>query len=76
MKNNLLHKSTSPYNSPVVLVKKKDNTYRFTVNYRKLNAITQPMYFPIPNLEEVFDTIGAAKPTIWSLLDRSGLLAY
>ncbi|CAF3969994.1 unnamed protein product [Rotaria magnacalcarata] len=40
--------STSPWCSPIVLVRKKDGTIRFCVDYRKLNDITLKDSFPLP----------------------------
>ncbi|CAG2200816.1 unnamed protein product [Mytilus edulis] len=71
LENNIIKPSTSPYNSSVVLVKKKDNTFRFTIDFRKVNAISKAMFYPLPNLNDVFDTIGAVKPKIWSSLDMA-----
>ncbi|CAC5414433.1 unnamed protein product [Mytilus coruscus] len=69
--NNIIRPSTSPYNSSVVLVKKKDNSFRFTIDFRKVNVISKAMFYPLPNLNDVFDTIGAVKPKIWSSLDMA-----
>lgn len=46
---------------------------RFCVDYRRLNSVTEPECFPLPRLEDVFDTIGNSKAKIFSVLDlRSG----
>jgi len=41
--------------SPAVLVKKKDSSIRFCVDYRKLNAITIKDFYPIPRIDDMFD---------------------
>lgn len=65
----ITQQSTSLYNSPIVLVKKKDNTWRFVVDYRKLNKITTHISHPIPRLEDIFDAKGESQATIFLILD-------
>jgi Reverse transcriptase (RNA-dependent DNA polymerase) len=49
--------STSPWTSPVVLVRKKDGSTRFCVDYRKLNDITVKDSFPLPRIDDIFDQL-------------------
>jgi hypothetical protein len=65
--NNIIQPSDSPYASPVLLVKKQDGTYRFCVDYRRLNAITRRDVYPLPRVDDTLDALGHA--TIFSTLD-------
>lgn len=53
--------SCSPWSSPVVLVRKKDGTLRFCVDYRKLNAITNCDVYPLPRLDDALDRLKGAR---------------
>ena len=46
LNNGLIQPSASPFSSSVLLVKKKDNTWQFRVDYRFLNAITVKGKYP------------------------------
>ncbi|KAL2095651.1 hypothetical protein ACEWY4_007799 [Coilia grayii] len=48
----VVKESASPWAAPVVLAKKKDGSWRFCVDYRKLNAVTHKDSFPLPRIEE------------------------
>lgn len=53
--------SDSPWSSPVVLVKKKDNSWRFCVDYRHLNDATRKNSYLLPCIDEASDYITGAQ---------------
>ena len=54
----LIQESHSPYAAPAILVKKKDGSYRFVVDYKRLNLITIKDSYPLPNMEETIRKLG------------------
>ena len=61
LKEGIICPNTSPFTSPVILIKKKDGTWHFCVDYRGLNAIIVKDFFPIPTIDELLDELTTAK---------------
>ncbi|KAK7910386.1 hypothetical protein WMY93_015070 [Mugilogobius chulae] len=67
----VIRESSSPFSSPVVVVRKKNGEVRLCIDYRKLNLQTVKDAYALPNLEESFSALSGSK---WfSVLDlKSG----
>ena len=67
----VIEESDSPWSSPIVLVKKKDNSIRFCIDYRRVNEVTIKDSHPIPRIESILDALSGSK--FYSTIDlKSG----
>ena len=63
----LIRPSNSDFRAPILLVKKKYNSFQMCIDYRRLNAITKKDSFPLPLIEDLVDKLQGAK--IFSKID-------
>ncbi|GJU63457.1 hypothetical protein Tco_1245292 [Tanacetum coccineum] len=59
--------SSSPWGAPVLLVKKKDGSFRMCIDYRELNKLTVKNRYPLPRIDNLFDQL--QESSIYSKID-------
>ncbi|KAL0537650.1 hypothetical protein IC582_026633 [Cucumis melo] len=69
--NGFIRPSVSPWEAPMLFVKKKDGSMRLCIDYRELNKVTVKNRYPLPRIDDLFDQL--QKATVFSKIDlRSG----
>ena len=63
----VIQPSISPLASPIVLVRKKDGSLRFCIDYRHLNSVTKLDTYPLPRIDDFLDQL--VKSKYFSTLD-------
>ncbi|KAL5516359.1 hypothetical protein EMCRGX_G001657 [Ephydatia muelleri] len=61
LERQVIEPSQGSWSSPVVLVKKKDGSTRFCVDFRQLKAVTKKDAQPLPRIDETLDVLGSAR---------------
>ena len=61
LERQVIEPSQGSWSSPVVLVKKKDGSTRFCVDFRQFNAVTKKDAQPLPRIDETLDVLGSAR---------------
>jgi hypothetical protein len=70
----IIEPSYSPWSSQVLLVRKKgSNDLRFTVDYRRVNALSRLTSYPLPTMDSILDNMAGTQPAFFSTIDlKSG----
>nr|GEZ73095.1 putative reverse transcriptase domain-containing protein [Tanacetum cinerariifolium] len=62
---------SSPWEAPVLFVKKEDGSFRICIDYRELNELTGKNRYPLPRIDDLFDQL--QRSSVYSKIDlRSG----
>ena len=57
----MIRSSDSTWSSPVHLVKKKDGSIRFCIDYKKINTLIRKNAYPLPGIDESLDSLRGNK---------------
>ncbi len=60
-KEGMITKSSDPWCSPIVLVRKKDGILRFCVDYHKFNDVTLKDAYLLPRIDDILEALRGAK---------------
>jgi hypothetical protein len=61
LEKHVIRPSTSPCGSPIIIVPKKDGTWRMCIDYRALNEITLKNRYPPPRIDDLLDQLHHVK---------------
>ena len=61
LEQGIIEPADGSWSSPIVLAKKKDGSFRFCVDYRRVNDVTKKDVHPIPRIDDTLDTLAGAQ---------------
>jgi len=61
LQEGVIEPSSSPWSSPVVVVRKRDGAHRFCIDFRRVNEVTTPDAYPLPQITATLDKLRGAK---------------
>ena len=61
LEDDVIEPAHSEWSSPIVMVRKPDGSYRFCLDFRKLNAVTKKDAYPLPQMAGILDKLRSAK---------------
>lgn len=61
LRKGVIRESTSPWSSPVVLVRKRNGSWRFCVDFRRLNAVSKKDVHPLPRIDDILDVLQGSR---------------
>ncbi|GJT28717.1 putative reverse transcriptase domain-containing protein [Tanacetum coccineum] len=67
LEKGFVHPSSSPWEAPVLFVKKKDGSFRMSIDYRELNKLTVKNRYPLPIIDDIFDQLQGS--SVYSKID-------
>jgi len=65
----IVSQSTTPWNFPIFIHRKSDQSFRLLTDLRKLNFRLKKFYWPLPSLDQTFSNVSRAGPKYYSLID-------
>ena len=70
LEQGVIRESTSPWSFPVCMIPKAGtNTWRFCIDFRKLNNVVDRQNWPLPHIDDALDSLGSNEPKYFSTLD-------
>ena len=60
LQQEVIEPASSPWCSNIVLVRKRDNTLRVAIDYRRLNAVTRQDSYPLPRTDSCLDALNGS----------------
>ncbi len=69
----IIEPSVSNWTSPLLILEKKSQPgeYRIAIDYKYINKVAKPMFYPLPTLDTVIDSLSQTHPKIFSTLDMA-----